>query len=81
MNRIDLLLIAILILLVIYIYQKREYLPAEAEQEAIKACYCVAGEEKKCNKDCLCNGNKVDCAKLCVSGNSEPLEPGIRKCL
>jgi hypothetical protein len=81
MNRFDLLLFIILLILLVYIYQTREYLPAESEQEAAKACYCVIGEEKKCNKDCLCNGNDIECNKLCISGSSEPIEPGIRKCL
>lgn len=81
MNGLDLLLIIILLILIIYIYQTREYLLAEAEQEAAKACYCVIGEEKKCNKDCLCSGNNIECNKLCTRGYSEPIEPGIRKCL
>jgi hypothetical protein len=85
MNGLDLLLFIILLLLIVYIYQTREYLPAESEQEnkkeAIKTKYCAPGEEKKCTKDSLCIGNDIECNKLCISGSSEPIEPGIRKCL
>ncbi len=81
MNKIDILLFVILLVLVIYIYQTREYLPAESEQEAVKTIYCISGEEKKCTKDSLCMGNKVVCDTLCISGKTEPVQPGIRKCL
>jgi len=81
MNETDLMLIIILLLLVIYIYQKQENLLAESEQEAIRTTYCVSGKETDCIKDSLCFGDDIVCNKLCISGNSEPLEPGMQKCL
>ena len=80
MNRKHILIFAIILLVVIYIYNNRENLTSGQEQEQTNN-FCAPNELQKCEVGKLCMGNKTNCSDLCVSGNSEPVQIGIRKCL
>ena len=84
MNRKHILIFAIILLVVIYIYNNRENLTSGQEQEQEQEQtnnFCAPNELQKCEVGKLCMGNKTNCSDLCVSGNSEPVQIGIRKCL